>query len=845
MRSREPVRPSSAGQWWAAGVEPSATRGLSSAEAARRLREWGPNELRSAHAVSHIRVLWNQLRSPLLLLLILASAASALSGAWTDAGIVLLIVVASTGVGYTRELRAQLTAERLRARVQARAWVLRDGAAANVPVREVVRGDVFRLSAGSLVPADALVLESIDCFVNESALTGESFPALKQPGLLPASTPPAQRSNSVFLGTSVRSGTALCLAMDTGTATRFGAIAHHLTLPVPETDFDRGVRHFGYLLATTMFIMVLVVFAANMLLDREPVQTLLFAIALAVGLSPELLPAILNVNLARGAQSLARRGVLVRRLNAIENLGSMDVLCTDKTGTLTEGVIELEEACDAQGNHSSTILQLAACNAGLQSGVANPLDEAILRAWQPAPLPGTKLGEIPYDFTRRRLSVAVGTPEGPVLVTKGAFLQVLEVCTHTSDGALLDEAGRAALQARFDAWSSTGRRVLAVATRPLDAAGPVGRGDESGMRYAGFLVFLDRPKAGVAGVIIDLHNLGVAVKLITGDNRQVARHLAAAVGLEADRLLTGPQLDPLHDAALWQAVRDTAVFAEIDPNQKERIVLALKKNGHVVGFLGDGINDAPAMRAADTSLSVADAADVAREAADFVLMEQDLAVIRGGIEAGRITFANTLKYVLATTSANLGNMVSMAIASLFLPFLPLLAGQILLNNFLSDIPAIGLADDRVDPERVRTPQRWDMVFVRRFMIRFGLVSSLFDLVTFALLLGLFGAGVELFRTGWFVESLLSELLVVVVVRTQRPVWASRPGGLLLGLTAAVCAIAIALPYLPFAALFGFTAMPAPLLLSLLAISALYVAATEVAKRPFYRTRPPDARAAGN
>ena len=422
-----------------------------------------------------------------------------------------------------------------------------------------------------------------------------------------------------------------------------------------------------------------------------------------MGLSPELLPAILSVNLARGAQVMAGRGVLVRRLNAIENLGSMDVLCTDKTGTLTEGVVQLEGAYDASGAPSAAVLELAACNAGLQTGLPNPLDEAILKAHPDVTDPAEKLGEIPYDFVRKRVSVVVRRAGGGQLITKGAFPLVLEACTRTAEGSPLDVEIRRALEARFSAWGQEGIRVLAVATKVVAGSGPYRRDQECALSFAGFLTFNDRPKAGVERTLADLARLGVAVKLITGDSKLVAQHVARAVGMRADRVLTGGDLDDLHDEALWHRAEETDLFVEVDPNQKERIILALKKTGHVVGFLGDGVNDAPAMHAADTSLSVDQAVDVAKEAADFVLLERDLDVIRGGVEEGRKTFANTLKYILTTTSANLGNMISMAVASLVLPFLPLLAGQILLNNFLSDIPGGGPGRGQRRPGDGRAP----------------------------------------------------------------------------------------------------------------------------------------------
>jgi Mg2+-importing ATPase len=812
----------------------SGQTGLSSAEAAERLRVHGPNAIREERPLTRLRILERQLRSPLLLLLVFAAAVSILTGQWMEAVIVLSIVAASVGVGYSREYGAHAAAAALQARVRSQTRVLRDGRAATVPVAEVVPGDVVLLSAGSLAPADAVVFEASDFFVSEAVLTGESFPVRKSPGTVAAAAPLRERTNAVFLGTSVRSGAARCLVFATGSATELGSIAHRLAVRPPETEFERGVRRFGSLLMIAMLVLVFLVFVAHVLRGRPTVETLLFSIALAVGLSPELLPAILSVNLARGARMMARRGVLVRRLEAIENLGSMDVLCTDKTGTLTEGVVELEGAYDAAGAASDAVLDLAVLNAALETGVSSPLDEAILRARAPDLSGIRKLAEIPFDSVRRRVSVVVREDDGTRLITKGAFSPVLEACTRVSDGAPLDAAKAKELDGRFREWSGRGIRVLAVATRALEEKPSFDRGDERELSFMGFLAFLDRPKEGAAEAVRDLAAEGVTVKLITGDNRLVAQHVAGLVGLRAERALTGAQLDRLRGAALWRAAARTDLFVEVDPSQKERIILALKQAGHVVGFLGDGVNDAPAMHAADTSLSVEQAVDVAREAADFVLLERDLDVIRRGIEEGRRTFANTLKYVLTTTSANLGNMISMALASLFLPFLPLLAGQILLNNFLSDIPAVGLADDSVDPELVERPRRWDIRFIGRFMVEFGVLSSGFDFLTFGALLFAFHAAAETFRTGWFVESLLTELVIALVVRTRRPFFRSRPGTVLLASTVALISLTLAIPYLPYSGVLGFVPLPSSLLATVCGITVLYVAATEFAKRWFYR-----------
>jgi Mg2+-importing ATPase len=813
----------------------SVPAGLSSADALQRLREYGPNELREQHPLTRIGVMLGQLRSPLLLLLVFAAAASAMSGEWLDSAIVVTIVVATVGIGYAREYSAQSAAAALRARVRVRASVLRDGRPQPVPLEQVVPGDVVLLAAGSLVPADGVLLDATDCFISEAVLTGESFPTEKKGGSSLPGAKLAERRNCVYLGTNVRSGTARAVVVRTGPSTEFGSIAHRLTLRPPETEFDRGIRRFGYLLTSAMLTMVLLVFVAHMFRGRPPVETLLFAVALAVGLSPELLPAILSVNLARGAQMMARHGVLVRRLNAIENLGSVDVLCMDKTGTLTEGVIQLEGSYDVAGQPSSLVLDTAAANAALETGIASPLDDAILAARTPDLACLGKVAEIPFDFVRRRVTVVVDGPQGRQLITKGAFHQVLEICSCLADGRPLDDTRAAELEDRYQGWSRQGIRVVAIAVRRVGAKAGYTREDERDLSFLGFLTFFDRPKDGVADAVTHLAGLGVSVKLISGDNRLVAQHVASLVGMRADRLLTGRELDELHDEALWHAAEKTDLFVEVDPNQKERIILSLKKMGHVVGFLGDGVNDAPAMHAADTSLSVEGAVDVAREAADFVLLERSLDVIRQGIEAGRRTFANTLKYILITTSANLGNMVSMAAASLFLPFLPLTAGQILLNNFLSDIPAIGLADDSVDPELVDRPRRWDIAFIGRFMIDFGVLSSMFDMLTFGLLIVVFRAVPATFQTAWFVESLLTELVIALVVRTRRPFFRSRPGRLLFVSTIGLIVLSFAVPYVPGTQVFGFVPLPASLLGAVAAITGLYVVATELAKRWFYRS----------
>ena len=808
--------------------------GLTSVEAAARLAQLGPNTAGRRRRRSRLAVLLGQLRNPLLVLLTVAAGIAIVSGEKIDAIIVLAIVAVTVGAAVIRESRAESALALLWARVRTTTRVVRDGGPVAVPLEEVVPGDLLELAAGSIVPADALVLEATDCFVAQAALTGEPFPVEKRPGPVAADLPLALRSNCVYLGTNVRSGTARCLVVATGDATTYAGIAARLEATPPETEFDRGLRRFSYLLSWSMGALVAVVVAIHVAQGRPPAETLLFAVALAVGLSPELLPAILSINLARGAALLSRRGVLVRHLTAIENLGSMDVICTDKTGTLTEGVVELEGAWDLEGQASPAVLELAARNAALTTGVATPLDEALLHDSKPDLTGIRKLGEVPFDFERKRVSVLVEENGAPHLITKGAFGPVLAASTRRPDGAPLSADELAGLRARFESWSARGIRVVAVADATPGSDVRLGRDIEHDLTFRGFVTFLDRPKERVAEAIADLARLGVTVQVVSGDTALVTRYVATLVGLSAQQLLTGPEIAGLDDAALELRVSDTQLYAEVDPSQKERIVNALRRRGHVVGFLGDGVNDAPAMHASDTALSVQGAVDVAREAADFVLLERDLDVIRGGIEEGRRTFANTLKYLLTTMSANLGNMLSMAAASLFLPFLPLLASQILLNNFLSDVPAFGMADDSVDPEMVEAPRRWDVGFIGRFMLVFGLVSSAFDMITFAVLRLGFNAGPELFRTGWFIESLLTELVIALVVRTQRPFFRSRPGNLLLWSTVVLFAATLATPWIPGARLIGFVPVSPAVILVMVGITALYLAATEGAKALFYR-----------
>jgi P-type Mg2+ transporter len=832
---------------WANSVEEAAQgidsspNGLSAAEARARLQRFGPNSLQAAESSRVFSLLMRQLSSPIVLVLIAAALLSLVMHDATDSSIILLIVVASALLGFWQEYRAAAAVDHLQRMVAVRAEVLRDGASTRVPREEVVPGDVVLLSAGASIPADCRLVESRDLFVNEATLTGETFPVEKLPGDLPADTPLAHRTNALFQGTSVVSGIGRALVLNTGRHTQFGAIAERLRVRPAETDFERGVRRFGMLLIRVTLILVIVIFGFNVYLQRPVLDSFLFALALAVGLTPELLPAIISVNLASGARRMAAMKVIVKRLVSIENFGSMDVLCSDKTGTLTEGKVHLSDALDAAGNPSPRALRLAAINAVFQTGFRNPIDDAIATAVGSQAQSALRLDEVPYDFTRKRLSVLATLEGQTILVTKGALTEVLETCTtveaHDGRNVPMDES-RAAILDRYAAFSARGLRTLGLATRSLPGKKTIARDDEHDLAFVGFLLFTDPPKAGIAATVQELRDLGVELKVITGDNQLVAREVAAQIGLANATIVSGQALRQVSDDALPQLAHRTDIFAEVEPNQKERIIRALRKAGHVVGYMGDGINDAPALHAADVGLSVEGAADVAKDAADIVLLEPDLAVLVSGIREGRSTFANTQKYVFMATSANFGNMFSMAGASLLLPFLPLLPKQILLTNLMTDLPEMAIATDRVDATAVGRPQRWDVVFIRNFMIRFGMLSSMFDFLTFAALFFVLGASPELFRSGWFVESVVSASLVVLVLRTRGPFWRSRPSLPLTLATLAIVAGAVALPFTPLGRLFGFVPLP-PIFLGLMGFIVMaYIGSAEALKLMFYRQASP-------
>lgn len=855
--------PGAASAFWARSADRllaelhSDAAGLSDGEAQDRLARYGPNSIRADVALSWARLLLRQFASPLVLILVVGAAISLFLREWIEAAIILAIVAGSALLGFVQEYQASQAVADLRAKLALHARVVRGGTPRSLPVDRIVPGDIVALSAGSLVPADGVIVHSDSLIVSEAALTGESFPVEKAAGTSPAEAALAARTNCLFLGTSVVSGTATMLVVTTGPETNFGDIAGRLEEHPLQTEFSRGLSDFGYMLLRLMLAVVAIVVVINIALARPLVESLLFAVALAVGLSPELLPAIVSVTLAAGARTMAQHGVIVRRLEAIENFGSIDILCTDKTGTLTEGVVSLSTALDAGGEPDKEVIRLAGVNASLQTGLDNSLDAAIEHSVRAASIDlggWHKLGEIAYDFERRRLTIIARAPDGGAqAISKGAFASIVACCTAiATDGGSrpLDGVERDRIQSLFERKSQEGFRVLGLATRSVAVQAQYGRDVEAEMTFAGFLLFLDPPKEGAKDALKALLRLGISVRIISGDNRFIAAHVGNILGIDGSAVATGADVAAADDSELARIAERTSIFAEIDPQQKERIIQAFKRGGHAVGYLGDGINDAPALRMADVGISVDQAVDVARESADIVLLRRDLQVLRRGVEDGRRTFANTMKYILITTSANFGNMISMAVATLFLPFLPLLAKQILLNNFLSDLPSAAIAGDAVDPEHVRQAQRWNIADVRRFMLVFGLLSTAFDLLTFAVLLLLFQAGEATFRTMWFLVSLLTELGVVFILRTRRPWFKSAPSPLLLWTSVATATAAFALPYAgSIAGIFSFTPLSAAMLVASVAIVALYMLTTESAKHVYFRSRngvhrPSKGRAAG-
>jgi Mg2+-importing ATPase len=813
--------------------------GLATDEAKRRLRLYGPNsmvqESRFAGLLTFLRLFAN----PLVIILLVASGISLGLGGQVGGLIIIAIVLLSVLLNFFMEFQARHAVEEIRKRVATTAAVMRDGLEQELPIAELVPGDIIRLNAGDLVPADARLLDVKDLQVRESALTGESLPVEKSARDLPEEKHGvADATNSVFLGTAVQTGLGTAVIVRTGRGTALGGIAQRLAARPPETEFGRGIRHFGLMITRVIMLLVLFVLLVNLYFHRPLLESFLFAVALAVGMTPEMMPMIITVTLAQGARRMTRKKVLVKQLAAIEDFGSVTILCSDKTGTLTEGEIVLDRHVDILGKADDNVLRLIYLNSYFEAGIKSPLDDAVLKHEHPKIVEYVKVDEIPFDFNRKRLSVVVRHGDEHFLITKGEAEGIFGICQSVSvDGSPqpFNESRRAAAAETFKKLSADGYRTLGVAVLKVDKRDVYTPADERDMTLAGFAAFLDPPKEGVHAVLEALKQNGISVVIMTGDNQYVTQKIAHDVGLASDRILTGNQVDAMDNAALAYQAENGAIFARVSPEQKNRVILALKARGHVVAYGGDGINDAPSLHTADVGISVMNGVDVAKDAAKIILLEKDLAVLNDGVIEGRRCFANIMKYIIMGTSSNFGNMFSMAAASLFLPFLPMLPTQILLNNFLYDLSQISIPSDNVDPALLHRPKRWQIGFIRQFMMIIGPISSIYDFLTFGVLLWVFHASTNapLFHTGWFVESLATQTLVVFVIRTAANPFKSRPGRPLLIGVLAVVAIAVVLPYTPAGILLGFIPLPLSLLGAIAVLAVTYLLVVQAVKSWFY------------
>lgn len=822
--------------------------GLSNAEATQRLQRDGRNEIVQQKLRSLILDALLRSLNPMVGILLVAAGISAFTGSITNAVIIISMVLISIGLDYFQSHRSLVASQRLNAQVATTATVKRNGAWHEIPTKELVRGDIIQLTAGDMVPADAYLLTARDLHVQQAALTGESLPVEKTASVSAPLTVEniAEAPNLVFSGSSVVSGTATAVIIATGKNTLFGEIAQSLNIAPPHTEFEKGVIRFGFFISKVIFVLVLFVFVVCTYFKYELMESLLFAIALAVGLTPEFLPMITTVTLTSGALKMARHGVIVKNLASIQNLGSIDILCSDKTGTLTSGEMSLDRHCDAFGNNDEQVMLLAYLNSLYETGIQNPLREAVIKRANVNPLdiailkhdhpdvqPYTKLDEIPFDFERRRASVVVDKNGQPLLITKGAPEEVLSVCTHFDKDRTsqpFSQEDRDRCEKLFQSLSEQGYRVLGVAYRNMTPQAAYSTQDEQNLTFSGFLAFSDPPLADTAEVIASLLKEGVTIKILTGDNELVARHVCQQVGLDPGEIILGKQIEHLTEPALAKLAEQTRIFARVSPMQKQRIIAALRSQGHTVGYLGDGINDAPSLHIADVGISVANAVDVAREAASIILLKHQLKVLRHGILEGRKSFGNVMKYLMMGTSSNFGNVFSMAGAVVFLPFLPMLPTQILLNNLLYDLAQVTIPSDNVDPVFMRKPRHWDISIIRRFMLYIGPVSSIFDFLTFFVMLAVFHANEALFHTGWFVESLATQVLVIFIIRTAKNPFKSKPSLPLTLTVLAAVAVGVALPFTPVATLLGFVPLPSSYFLFLVVATLLYLLLVQFVKQ---------------
>jgi Mg2+-importing ATPase len=800
--------------------------GLSSAEAANRLRQYGYNEIAESKRLSGLLAFLLRFRNPLVLILVFAATISAVTGDPVSALIIISIVLLSVVLDFFNTYKSEKAAEELKEKVMITAEVIRDGKVTPLPLRMIVPGDVVELEAGDVIPADGKIISAKDLFLNESSLTGESFPAEKQEGL------------PIYLGTNVVTGTGRMLVEVTGKKTKFSKIAESIEAPENPTDFDRSIKDFSYLIMKITFILVIFIFLVNAILKGSGyiLESFLFAAALAVGLTPELLPMIITLNLSKGSLAMSKHGVIVKKLSSIQNFGAMDVLCTDKTGTLTEDKIALVKYVDADGKEDENIFKYAYISSSFRSGFKNPLDQAVKDYKKFEIGDYKKIDEIPFDYQRKRDSIIVKTAGGFELISKGAPEEMFETCSFYGSAAKkLTPSVAKKLEKEYQSLSADGFRVLAVAHKSLPEKKAYEKEDEKDLAILGFIAFLDPPKKSVSETLQTLENYGIAIKIITGDNEIITQKIAQEINLKVLGVLTGAEIQKLSERQLAIDVEETTIFARVAPEQKKRIILALQKNKHVVGFMGDGINDAPSLKAADVGISVNNAVDVAKESADLILLHKSLKELINGVIQGRKTFANTLKYLMMGLSSNFGNMFSMAAASMFFPFLPMLPAQILLNNLLYDGSQFVIPLDNVDEEAVAKPRQMKIHFLRRFMVVFGILSSVFDFLTFFVLSFVFHYTNHYFQTGWFVTSFATQILVVFIIRTKRvPFYKSKPARSLIISVFSFLAIALALALGPVKNIFGFAPLSIAMIFSALLITLLYLVCIEFAKRKFYQ-----------
>lgn len=815
--------------------------GLSTEQANERIEKLGQNLFEEKKSASKLMVFINQFKNPITMILIFAAILSIFLKDYSDGIIILIIIMISALLSYNHESKANDAVKKLLSTVSVTSAVLRDGKFQELDNSKLTIGDVISVKTGDMIPADCLLIEENSLSMDESSLTGETFPVDKNVEKLEEKTALSQRKNSLWMGTHVISGSGKAVIVNLAKDSEFGKITESLDETETDTDFERGIKDFGNLILQVTTILIGLIFLFNIILNKPFLESFMFALALSVGLTPQMLPAIISVNLSQGAKRMSAQGVIVKKLNSIENFGSMTVMCSDKTGTITKGQVKLESAMDNTGKKSETLVKLAAINSYFQEGYTNPIDQAILDENKNDFTKYEKLFEIPYSFENKLLSVIVNTnndlSDKNIMITKGALTSVINVCSTYQDDSGNSgniEEIKSEIMDLFEKYSSQGYRILGLAYKHIDQAADVSKQKAENLIFRGFLLFIDPLKDDIKDVIEQMNSLGVSLKMITGDNHLIAKNIGSKVGLNPDKILLGEDLNSYSLSQLNKKIMDIDIFAEISPNQKEKIILAFKQAGEIVGYMGDGINDAPAIKQADVGISVDTAADTAKDAASIVLLENSLKVLVSGIKEGRRTFINTLKYIFVATSANFGNMFSMAGASLFLKFLPLLPKQILLTNLFTDFPSLQIASDSVDEDWLQSPVTWDMKFIKRFMIIFGITSSVFDYITFVVLLLLFKANEQFFQTGWMLESVISAMVVMLIVRTKRPVIKSKPSNKLLLAIVLVAIALIAIIYSPINTYLGLIALPAQALLSMLAISLIYALTAEILKKQFYK-----------